>query len=179
MAAVVRPTAVALVAAGPVVVPIGAAARAAVAVSILLLVAGWAAAVPSRAGSPIGRARQAYLRWKAAQTPLQASEKVGSLRLSAGRRRLRHHIGAAGHSFRRSIPRRIRLFVGCTLIIPMIIQTIRLDPSGSVWTDGASNVSRPDPSGAVQVDAGHPSRKRKVEGSKPTSGSKDQQLRTR
>jgi hypothetical protein len=178
--AAVRPTAVALVAAGPVVVPIGAAARAAVAVSILLLVvglvAGWAAAVPSRAGSPIGRARQAYLRRKAVQTPLQASEKVGSLRLSAGRRRLRHHIGAAGHSFRRSIPRRIRLFVGCTLIIPMIIQTIRLDPSG---TDGASNVSRPDPSGAVQVDAGHPSRKRKVEGSNPTSGSKDQQLRTR
>jgi hypothetical protein len=78
----------------------------------------------------------------------------------------------------------IRFLVGCALIIPMIIQTIRLDPSGSVWirlepsgavwirldpsgavwTDGASNVSRPDPSGAVQVDAEHPSRNRKVAG---------------
>jgi hypothetical protein len=47
----------------------------------------------------------------------------------------------------------IRLFVGCVLIIPMIIQTIGLDLSGAVWTDSASNVSRPDPSGAVQVDA--------------------------
>jgi hypothetical protein len=40
----------------------------------------------------------------------------------------------------------IRLFVGCALIIPMIIQTIGLDLSGAVWTDGASNLSRPDPS---------------------------------
>src|SRR5215208_2911328 len=55
---------------------------------------------------------------------------------------------------------------------PMIIQTIGLDPSGAVWTDEASNVSRPDPSGAVQVDAEHPSRNRKVVGSNPTSGSK-------
>jgi hypothetical protein len=57
------------------------------------------------------------------------------------------------------------------LIIPMIIQTIGLDPSGAVWTDEASNVSRLDPSGAVQVDAEHPSRNRKVVGSNPTSGS--------
>jgi oligoendopeptidase F len=42
----------------------------------------------------------------------------------------------------------------------MIIQTILLDPSGAVWTDEASNVSRPDPSGAIQVDAEHPSRNR-------------------
>jgi hypothetical protein len=41
------------------------------------------------------------------------------------------------------------------LIIPMIIQTILLDPSGAVWTDEASNVSRPDPSGADQIDAEH------------------------
>jgi hypothetical protein len=41
------------------------------------------------------------------------------------------------------------------LIIPMIIQTIRLDPSGSVWTDEAPNVSRLDPSGADQIDAEH------------------------
>jgi len=34
------------------------------------------------------------------------------------------------------------------LIIPMIIQTIGLDPSGAIWTDGASNVSSLDPSGA-------------------------------
>jgi hypothetical protein len=50
------------------------------------------------------------------------------------------------------------------LIIPMIIQTIHLDPTGAVWTDEASNVSRLDPSGAVPVDAEHPSRNRKVEG---------------
>jgi hypothetical protein len=53
--------------------------------------------------------------------------------------------------------------VGCPLIIPMIIQTILLDPTGAVWTDKASNVSSPDPSGADQADAEHPSRKRKVE----------------
>ena len=54
----------------------------------------------------------------------------------------------------------------------MIIQTILLDPSGAVWTDEASNVSRPDPSGSVQVDAEHPARNRKVVGSNPTSDSK-------
>jgi len=41
------------------------------------------------------------------------------------------------------------------LIIRLIIQTIRQDPSGAVWTDEASNVSRPDPSGADQIDAEH------------------------
>jgi hypothetical protein len=66
----------------------------------------------------------------------------------------------------------IRFFVGCALIIPMIIQTIGLYPSGAVWTDEASNVSRPDPSGALQTDAEHPTRNRKVEGSNPSSGSK-------
>jgi hypothetical protein len=50
------------------------------------------------------------------------------------------------------------------LIIPMIIQTVLLDLSGAVWTDEASNVSRLDPSGAVQVDAEHPPRNRKVVG---------------
>jgi hypothetical protein len=44
----------------------------------------------------------------------------------------------------------------------MIIQTILLDPSGAVWTDAASNLSRPDPSGADQADAEHPTRNRKV-----------------
>src|SRR5215218_2845258 len=45
----------------------------------------------------------------------------------------------------------IRHPVGCALII----QTILLDPSGAVWTDEASNVSRPDPSGADQSDVEH------------------------
>jgi hypothetical protein len=57
----------------------------------------------------------------------------------------------------------IRLSVGCALIIPMIIQTIGLDPSGAVWTDEALNVSRLDPSGAYWVDAEHPSRNRNVQ----------------
>ena len=55
----------------------------------------------------------------------------------------------------------------------MIIQTIGLDPSGAVWTDNASNVSSLDPSGADQIDAEHPTRNRKVEGSNPSSGSPD------
>jgi hypothetical protein len=58
------------------------------------------------------------------------------------------------------------------LIIRLIIQTILLDPTGAVWTDEPSNVSRLDPSGADQIDAEHPSRNRKVVGSNPTSGSK-------
>jgi hypothetical protein len=65
----------------------------------------------------------------------------------------------------------IRCCVGRPLIIPMIIQTILLDPSGAVWNDEAANVSRLDPSGAVQIDAEHASRNRKVVGSNPTSGS--------
>jgi hypothetical protein len=48
------------------------------------------------------------------------------------------------------------------LIILMIIQTILLDPSGAIWTDEASNVSRLDPSGADQVDAEHPARNRVI-----------------
>jgi|SRR5215207_408865 hypothetical protein len=62
--------------------------------------------------------------------------------------------------------------VGQPLIIRLIIQTILLYPSGAVWTDGPSNVSRLDPSGADQADADHPTRNRKVEGSNPSSGSK-------
>jgi hypothetical protein len=41
------------------------------------------------------------------------------------------------------------------LIIPLIIQTIRLDPSEPDAIDGSSHVSRPDPSGADQIDAEH------------------------
>jgi hypothetical protein len=57
----------------------------------------------------------------------------------------------------------IRFSVGCASIIHLIIQTILLDPSGAVWTDEAPNVSRLNPSGAVQIDAENPSRNRKVE----------------
>ena len=64
----------------------------------------------------------------------------------------------------------IRFSVGCALIIPMIILTIGLYPSGAVWTDGPTNVSRLDPSGAVQVDAQNPTRNRKVDGSSANSG---------
>jgi hypothetical protein len=41
------------------------------------------------------------------------------------------------------------------LIIRLIIQTIRQDPTGSDQIDEASNVSRLDPSGADQIDAEH------------------------
>jgi hypothetical protein len=54
--------------------------------------------------------------------------------------------------------------VGCALIIPMIIQTILLYPSGALWTDEPPNVSRLDPSEAIQADAEHPTRSRKGEG---------------
>jgi hypothetical protein len=49
------------------------------------------------------------------------------------------------------------------LIIRLIIQTILLYLSGAVWTDGPSNVSRLDPSEAIQIDAEHPTRNRKAE----------------
>ena len=57
-------------------------------------------------------------------------------------------------------------------LVFLIIQTIRRDRTRSVWIDEAPNVSRLDPSGAVQVDAEHPARNRKVEGPNPSSGSK-------
>jgi hypothetical protein len=37
----------------------------------------------------------------------------------------------------------------------LIIQTVRRDPSGSDQIDEASNLSRPDRSGAVQIDVEH------------------------
>ena len=64
------------------------------------------------------------------------------------------------------------MLCGMRLDHPMIIQTILLDPSRAVWTDEAPNVSRLDPSRAVQADTGHPARNRKVVGSNPTSISK-------
>jgi hypothetical protein len=54
------------------------------------------------------------------------------------------------------------------LIIRLIIQTIRWDPSGSVWTDDAFNLSRPDRSGADQMDAEHQATDLKVGGSNPS-----------
>jgi hypothetical protein len=41
------------------------------------------------------------------------------------------------------------------LTIRLIIQTIRQDPSESVWTDDLSNVSRPDPSATDQIEVEH------------------------
>jgi hypothetical protein len=41
------------------------------------------------------------------------------------------------------------------LIIRLIIQTIRRDPSGSDAIDEAPNLSSPDPTGADQIDAEH------------------------
>ena len=67
-------------------------------------------------------------------------------------------VGSATLSASHRLPtsERIRRSIGCALIIPMIIQTIGLYPSGAVWTDEAGNVSRLDPSGAIQADAEHP-----------------------
>jgi hypothetical protein len=50
------------------------------------------------------------------------------------------------------------------LIIRLIIQTIRRDPSGPVWIDEAPIVSRPDPSVADQIDAEHQSTDLAIEG---------------
>jgi hypothetical protein len=41
------------------------------------------------------------------------------------------------------------------LIIRLIVQAIRRDPSGSVWIDEVSNLSRPDRSGADHSDLEH------------------------
>jgi hypothetical protein len=54
------------------------------------------------------------------------------------------------------------------LIIRLIIQTIRRDPTGSVQIDDPSNVSRPDPSGADQIDAEHQATDLAVGGSNPS-----------
>ena len=50
----------------------------------------------------------------------------------------------------------------------LIIQTIRRDPSGAVWTDGAFEVSRPDRSGADQIDAERQATDLAVGGSNPS-----------
>src|SRR5215204_525307 len=58
------------------------------------------------------------------------------------------------------------------LIIRLIIQTIRRDRSGSVWIDDPSNVSRPDRSGADQIDAEHQATDLAVGGSNPSRRAK-------
>ena len=50
----------------------------------------------------------------------------------------------------------------------LIIQTIRRDPSGSVWIDEASDVRRPDRSEANQIDAEHQPSDLAVGGSNPS-----------
>jgi hypothetical protein len=44
----------------------------------------------------------------------------------------------------------------------MVIQSIRLHPSGPDQADAASNVSRENPTSAVRLDWKHPPRNRKV-----------------
>jgi hypothetical protein len=63
------------------------------------------------------------------------------------------------------------------LITRLIIQTIRQDPTGSVWTDEASNVSRPDLSGADQIDAEHQATDLAVGGSNPSRRAPSAQVR--
>ena len=41
------------------------------------------------------------------------------------------------------------------LIIRLLIQTIRQNRSGSIWTDDPSDVSRPDRSGSDQIEVEH------------------------
>jgi hypothetical protein len=48
-----------------------------------------------------------------------------------------------------------RWVIAQALVIPLVIQTIRRDPTGFVWIDEAPNASRADPSGADQTDAEH------------------------
>jgi hypothetical protein len=60
----------------------------------------------------------------------------------------------------------------CRLIIPLIIQTIRLDPTRPDQIDEALDVSRPDPSGADQIDAEHQATDLAVGGSNPSRRAK-------
>jgi hypothetical protein len=60
------------------------------------------------------------------------------------------------------------------LIIRLIIQTIRQDPTGSDQTDEASDVSRPDRSGSNQIDVEHQATDLAVGGSNPSRRAKGQ-----
>jgi hypothetical protein len=60
---------------------------------------------------------------------------------------------------------RIRRRIECAMVIPMVIQSTRVVPSGPDQTDAASNVSRQDPISAGRFDAKHLTRNRKVDGS--------------
>jgi hypothetical protein len=63
------------------------------------------------------------------------------------------------------------------LIIRLIIQTIRRDPSGSDGIDEAPNVSSPDPSGADQSDAEHQATDLPLGLSHPSDGSSPKRAR--
>ena len=58
------------------------------------------------------------------------------------------------------------------LIIRLIIHTIRRDRTRSDQIDEALNVSRPDPSGADQIDAEHQATDLAVGGSNPSRRAK-------
>jgi hypothetical protein len=64
------------------------------------------------------------------------------------------------------------------LIIRLITQTIRRDPSGSVWIDKAPNLSSPDRSGADQIDAEHQATDLAVGGSNPSRRAPKPQVST-
>jgi hypothetical protein len=76
------------------------------------------------------------------------------------------HLVPAPHSGRDGLV--IEGAVSHGLIIRLIIQTIRRDPSGSDQIDEAPDVSRPDPSGADQIDAEHQATDLAVGGSNPS-----------
>src|SRR4029453_11982658 len=59
-------------------------------------------------------------------------------------------------------------FVAAAWIIGLITQTLLLAPSGSVQTDRAANVGRPDRSGADQIDVEHQATDLAVGGSNPS-----------
>jgi hypothetical protein len=56
----------------------------------------------------------------------------------------------------------IRSTIECGLIIPLIIQSSRLLPSGPDQADAPPNVSRQDPTCSVQFDPEHLARNRKA-----------------
>jgi hypothetical protein len=77
----------------------------------------------------------------------------------------RRNIWCRPHSGRRGLVAEDAASHG--LIIRLIIQTIRQDPTGSVQIDEASDVSRPDPTRSDQIDAEHQATDLAVGGSNP------------
>jgi hypothetical protein len=54
------------------------------------------------------------------------------------------------------------------MVIPMVIQTIQLDPPEPNWADDTSHLTSLDPTGADQLDAEHPPTDLAVGGSSPS-----------